>query len=110
MKLKKWTEIDDLEYIGMLKSIYEDLYLRPEDSDLYYEDDDILDEILELTDGLLGKIIWLLRDTATKIIEEGHVDKERGEIITIDLLRETAAELEMIDWKKPEKEEEESEE
>ena len=54
----------------------------------------IRDQISNLTNGLLGRIVCLVKETAIKIIVN-----ELPEVVTIDLLQETARELELADWK-----------
>ncbi|MHA2298268.1 MAG: TniB family NTP-binding protein [Candidatus Hodarchaeales archaeon] len=83
-KLKTWK--DDTMYREMLMAIHEDCYLEPGDeSKPFYIYDGIREAIIEWTDGILGKIIYLIKCTAWTIIEEGLPER-----ITYELLQEAA--------------------
>lgn len=89
-RLKKWKFNE--EFAGLVMSIYNDLHFRSnDDSSPFYADNEILETIIELTHGLLGGIIHLLKETAIKIIREGISEK-----ITLKILLETARELGII--------------
>lgn len=60
----------------------------------------IRDQICDLTNGLLGRIVSLVKETAIKIIVN-----ELPETIAIPQLQEIAEELELIGWKTPKSEE-----
>ncbi|MFX1297308.1 MAG: TniB family NTP-binding protein [Promethearchaeota archaeon] len=89
--LKRWKDND--EFRGILVSVYEDLHLCPSnDSPPFYTKKKIREKILVYTEGLLGKIITLLKETAMKIISE-----QLPEEITLELLGQIAVELEYIE-------------
>ncbi|HMF34239.1 MAG TPA: TniB family NTP-binding protein [Candidatus Lokiarchaeia archaeon] len=80
---------DNEEFQGLLVSIEQDLHLLAGESPCpFYEDNLIRARALELSDGLLGCIVTLLKEAAMKIISDGL-----PEVITIPLLETTAKEL-----------------
>lgn len=93
-KLKKWENPSDTEYISILMSIWEDCHLHPgENQKRFYSDEIIRNQIIQITDGLLGKIVLLLKRIAVNLISNGQ-----PEIITTDQLITTAKELKMKGW------------
>ena len=93
-KLRKWLDKDEEEFCAILMNLYNDLHLQlPPSRKPFYVDNQIRESIIELTDGLLGRIIHLIKETAIQIIFN-----ELQETITTDLLIQTAEELELIDW------------
>ena len=89
-KLKPWDDPYDFKYISFLMTIYNKIcyFNLPEGLEPFYKNDEIRELILEVTRGLTGKIIDLLKWTARKIVREHH-----PEIITKKLLEEVAEEL-----------------
>lgn len=93
-QLRKWEDPSETEYISILMSIWEDCHLRPsEDQMRFYSNETIRNQILQLTDGLLGKIVLLIKRIAVNLISNGQ-----PEIITTDQLIVAAKELEMQGW------------
>ncbi|NVM54052.1 MAG: TniB family NTP-binding protein [Candidatus Helarchaeota archaeon] len=87
-KLSRWE--DNEEFQGLLKSLYEDLHLNPEGTpSFFYYNDEIREKIIEYSQGLLGRIITLLKETAIKIFCDKLPEK-----ITPEILKETAIDLE----------------
>ncbi len=85
--LSRWQ--DNEEFQGLLVTVEPDLHLSPREPVCpFYEDDQIRAFILKVSRGRLGRIVTLLKETAMKIILEGH-----PEVITLPLLEETAREL-----------------
>ena len=83
--LKEWNkdEPDDDAFILFLRTIYNRLELSPLLKTVpFYRDDDTRKLILELTDGLTGRIINLLKWSARDLIR-----KRQPEVITPNLLR-----------------------
>ena len=88
--LDPWTDND--EFKGLLATINEDLHLNTEDNNPpFYMNNIIREKIIVYTQGLLGRIVTLLKTTAVKIIEEGLSEK-----ITLDILEKVARYLKYI--------------
>lgn len=69
-------------------SIYEELHLNPEShSPPFYQNSEVRGKILEYSQGLLGRIVTLLKESAINIFTK------KLERITLELLKETAIEL-----------------
>ena len=89
-KIKKFE--DGIEFAKILMALNNDMLFKRIDSvDPFYKNDEIRETILRLTNGLLVKIIELLKQTAIKIIEDGLEEK-----ITVEILEETAKDMEMV--------------
>jgi len=85
---------DGEEFISILIRIIEDCYLdlNP-DIEPFFMDEGIREYILDITDGILGKVIMLLKETAWNIFYN-----QWEEIITLDLLKMTAKQLKSSGW------------
>lgn len=85
-KLRPFTKSHDDELLSLLISIDSDLHLEHSDHQ-WYKNDIIRKEILSLTNGLIGKIVELMRHTAINAIESGI------NVINIDIIRKTGFEM-----------------
>lgn len=89
--LSRWQ--DDEAFQGLLVSINQDLPLELNDATQpFYQDERLREGILTYSRGLLGRIVTLVKQTAIKIISEGHPGA-----ITLALLEEKALELGYIE-------------
>lgn len=88
--LTPWDDPYATDYIKFLLTINDEVCLLnpPEDTEPFYKDDQIREVILELTGGLTGKIIDLLKWSSRTVVR-----KNLPEIITEDILREVADKL-----------------
>lgn len=86
-KIQNFSDINDKEFITLLVSINNDFDLK-DTANNWYKDKIIRQEIVDLTNGLVGKIVELLRYTIIKIIDQGLEEN-----ITRSIIKETATEL-----------------
>ncbi|MFQ5980899.1 MAG: TniB family NTP-binding protein [Candidatus Heimdallarchaeota archaeon] len=92
-RLPRWTNGE--EFIQILMALHIDCELKaPEGCEPFYKDSEIRKHILQLSDGLLGKIVLLVKRAARRIIREGL-----PEDITYSLVTEIAEECRSVKWK-----------
>ena len=85
-KLQNYSDKNDEDFIRLLIAINSHLYLKyPKD---WFQDENIRETILDYTDGLVGKIVELLKESAIMSIRKGL------ETINVEILKESARELE----------------
>ncbi|MFX0171118.1 MAG: TniB family NTP-binding protein [Candidatus Hodarchaeota archaeon] len=92
-KIPSWE--DDSEFKRLLVALDRDCLLHPHlpEGRKWYEDDKLRECILDLSEGLLGKIILLVKFTARHLIR-----RRKPEIITIAEQTNTAIRLEAVGW------------
>jgi hypothetical protein len=94
-KLQPWADPDELDFIKLLKTLHEDCNIfKDDDANIpFYKDFDTRKKILEMTDGLTGKIVLLIKWTARYIIRNGL-----SEEITMPLLELSFSEIKARGW------------
>ncbi len=93
-RLHPWRNSFDIHYVELLKTIFEDCgFQGRRGTPPFYKSDGIREQILQLTGGLTGKIIHLIKWAARQIIRKGYADE-----ITPDLLDETVRLLQAKGW------------
>ena len=93
-KLQPWNDPDELDFIKLLKTLHEDCSLRAESTDTaFYKDSQTRDRILEMTDGLTGKIVLLIKWTTRFIIRNGIPEQ-----ITLELLEKVYPDIKTRGW------------
>jgi Bacterial TniB protein len=93
-QVQPWKDPDNEIYGGLLRTIYEDCNLSlPPGTQPFYTDDDLREKILEITGGLTGKIIHVIKWTARHLIRN-HLP----ETITSDVIDAVFEEIRTRGW------------
>ena len=93
-RLRPWDDPFDENFGAFLRTIYEDCDLRPPPgSQPFYVEDNVRERIIELTGGLTGKIIQLIKWCARNLIRN-----HQPEIITPEALNTAFSEIQAIGW------------
>lgn len=93
-RVQPWKDPHNEIYGGLLRTIYEDCKLRlPARTQPFYINDDLREKILEITGGLTGKIIHIIKWTARHLIRN-HLP----EIITSEILDTVFEEIQARGW------------
>jgi hypothetical protein len=93
-KLQPWNDPDELDFVKLLKTLHEDCGIFKEDDNAsFYKDFNARKRILEMTDGLTGKIVLLIKWTARYIIRNGLPEE-----ITLELFERVYPEIKARGW------------
>lgn len=93
-RIQPWNDPDNEQFGAFLRTIYEDCDLHPPpESPPFYAEDDIRERILEITGGLTGKIIHLIKWSARDLIRNHQPER-----ITLDVLNATFSEIQAKGW------------
>ncbi len=93
-KLKPWNDPDEIDFVKLLHTIYTDCRFAVKgDGNEFFKDSKTRDRILEMTGGLTGKIIHLIKWAARDVI------RSSGEgTITPALLESTYSTIQARGW------------
>ncbi len=93
-RLKAWADPHNPQFAALLKVIYDDCGLHPPtETSPFFTSDEIREWILQVTGGLTGKIIHLIKWGARIVIRNNF-----PEVITADVLAKALQDLQANGW------------